>query len=104
MLIINRLNLQVEFYTYQSELTFVVQLKKICSNRLMENNNKQTNETASSNQGEEIQKNPESTGRLNIDDINKRNIEERKKEKKSLYILTGILAVLLIIVAIFFFN
>ena len=70
----------------------------------MENNGKQTDEIVTSSQKERTQKSPESTGRLNIDDINKRNIEERKKEKKSLYILTGILAVLLIIVAIFFFN
>ena len=70
----------------------------------MENNNKQTDEIAASVQKEETQKSPESTGRLNIDDINKRNAEEKKKEKKSLYIITGIVAALFIIVAIFFFN
>jgi len=70
----------------------------------MENNNNQTDETVSSSQGEEIQKNPESTGRLNIDDINKRNAEERKKEKRSSYIVTGIVVVLLIIITVFFFN
>ena len=70
----------------------------------MENNIKQTDEIETSSQKEGTQKSPESTGRLNIDDINKRNIEERKKEKKSLYIVTGILAVVLIIAAIFFFN
>ncbi len=48
-------------------------------------------------------KSPESTGRLNIGDINRRNAEE-KKEKKSSYITTGIVAGLLIIVMIFFFN
>ena len=47
----------------------------------MENNNKQTDEIVASSQKEETQKSPESTGRLNIDDINKRNIEERKKKK-----------------------
>ena len=70
----------------------------------MENNNKQVDEIAASSQKEGTQKSPELTGRLNIDDIKKRNIKERKKEKKSLYIVTGILAVLLIIAAIFFFN
>ena len=70
----------------------------------MENNNKQTDEIVASSQKEGTQKRPESTGRLNIDDIKKRNIKEREKEKKSLYIVTGILAVLLIIAAIFFFN
>ena len=70
----------------------------------MENNNKQTDEIVASSQKEGTQKSTESTARLNIDDINKRNVEERKKEKKSSYIITGILAVLLIIAAIFFFN
>ena len=70
----------------------------------MENNDKQIDEIVASSQKEGMQKSPESTGRLNIDDIKKRNIKEREKEKKSLYIVTGILAVLLIIAAIFFFN
>ena len=70
----------------------------------MENSNKQTDEIETSSQKEGTQKSPESTGRLNIDDINKRNAEERKKEKKSSYIITGIVVGLLIIVAIFFFN
>ena len=70
----------------------------------MENNNKKTDEIVASVQKEETQKSPESTGRINIDDINKRNAEEKKKEKKSSYIITGIVAVLLIVVAIFFLT
>ena len=70
----------------------------------MENRNKKTDEIAASSQKEGTQKNPESAGRLNIDDINRRNAEEKKKEKKSSYIITGIVVGLLIIVAIFFFN
>ena len=70
----------------------------------MENNNKQTDEIAALSQKEGTQKSSESAGRLNIDDINRRNAEERKKEKKSSYIITGIVAGLLIIVGIFFFN
>ena len=70
----------------------------------MENKDKQTEEITASSQKEEMQESPESPGRLNIDDINKRNAEERKKEKKSLYITTGIVVGLLIIVGIFFFN
>ena len=70
----------------------------------MENKNKQTDEIAALSQKEGVQKSPESSGRLNIDDINKRNAEERKKEKKSSYIITGIVVGLLIIVGIFFFN
>ena len=70
----------------------------------MENNNKKTDEIAASAQKEETQGSPELTGRLNIDDINKRNAEEKKKEKKSSYIITGIVAVLLIVVTIFFLT
>ena len=70
----------------------------------MENNNKQIDEIAISSQKEGTQKPPESAGRLNIDDIKKRNAEEKKKENKSSYIITGIVAGLLITVAIFFFN
>ena len=70
----------------------------------MENNNKQTDETAALSQKEGTQESSEPAGRLNIDDINRRNAKERKKEKKSSYIITGIVAGLLIIVGIFFFN
>ena len=70
----------------------------------MENENKQTDEIAALSQKEGTQKSSESAGRLNIDDINKRNAEERKKEKKSSYIITGIVVGLLIIAGIFFFN
>ena len=70
----------------------------------MENKNKQTDEIAASSQKVGAQKSPESVGRLNIDDINRRNAEERKKEKKTSYIITGIVVGLLIIAGIFFFN
>ena len=70
----------------------------------MENGNKQTDEIAALSQKEGTQKSSESAGRLNIDDINRRNVEERKKEKKSSYIITGIVVGLLIIAGIFFFN
>ena len=70
----------------------------------MENNNKQTDEIEALSQKERTQKSSESAGRLNIDDINRRNAEERKKEKKSSYIITGIVVGLLIIAGIFFFN
>jgi len=70
----------------------------------MENKNKPTDEIAALSQKEGTQKSSESAGRLNIDDINRRNAEERKKEKKSSYIITGIVVGLLIIAGIFFFN
>ena len=70
----------------------------------MENENKQIDEIAASSQKEGTQESSESEGRLNIDDINRRNAEERKKEKKSSYIITGIVVGLLIIAGIFFFN
>ena len=44
----------------------------------MENNNKQIDEIAASSQKEETQKSSESAGRLNIDDINRRNGEKKK--------------------------
>ena len=52
----------------------------------MENNNKQTDEIAALSQKEGTQKSPESAGRLNIDDINRRNAE-KKKNKKNHHIL-----------------
>ena len=70
----------------------------------MENKNKQTDEIAALSQKEGTQKSSESAGRLNIDDINRRNAEEKKKEKKTSYIITGIVVGLLIIAGIFFFN
>ena len=70
----------------------------------MENENKQIDEISVSSQKEGIQKSPESAGRVNIDDINRRNAEEIKKEKKLSYIITGIVVGLLIIAGIFFFN
>ena len=70
----------------------------------MENKNKPTDEIAALRQKEGTQKSSESAGRLNIDDINRRNAEEIKKEKKSSYIITGIVVGLLIIVGIFFFT
>ena len=70
----------------------------------MENKNKPTNEIAALSQKEGTQESSESADRLNIDDINRRNAEERKKEKKSSYIITGIVVGILIITGIFFFN
>ena len=70
----------------------------------MENKNKPTDEIAALSQKEGTQKSSESTDRLNIDDINRRNAEQKKKEKKTSYIITGIVVGLLIIAGIFFFN
>ncbi len=52
----------------------------------MENNNKQIGEIVASSQKEGTQENPKSAGRLNIDDINRRNAE-KKKNKKNHHIL-----------------
>ena len=73
----------------------------------MENNSNKTeekNEDTLTSTQEGTQGHPESTGRINIDDINKRNAEERKKEKKSSYILAGIVSLLIIIAVIYFFG
>ena len=70
----------------------------------MENKDRKIDEIATSIQKEGMQKSPESGGRINIDDINRRNAEEIKKEKKSSYIITGIVVGLFIVATIFFFN
>jgi hypothetical protein len=49
------------------------------------------------------EQNFEPTARVNIDDINKRNTRERKQEKRSTYIVVGIVLVLIIVVAIYLF-
>ena len=47
-----------------------------------------------------------SSGRININDINKRNAEQDKRERKSSYTTAGIIVLLIvfIIVAIYFFS
>jgi len=70
----------------------------------VENNNKQTDETAALSQKEGTQESSESEGRLNIDDINRRNAEERRQEKRSSYIVAGIVVVVLIVIALYFFS
>ena len=49
------------------------------------------------------EQNSEPTARINIDDINKRNAEERKQEKRSTYIVVGIVLVLIIVATIYLF-
>ena len=51
-------------------------------------------------------KRPTSTGRPNIDDINKRNAEEKKQDRKSSYTIAGIVVLLVavIVIAIYFFS
>ena len=52
------------------------------------------------------QKSSAPTGRPNIDDITKRNEEEVKQDKKSLYKIAGIIAfvVVVIVIVIYFFS
>ena len=47
----------------------------------MENKNKPTDEIAALRQKEGTQKSSESAGRLNIDDINRRNAGKKKRKK-----------------------
>ena len=72
----------------------------------MENNRDQmdekNNETITSTQ-ENAQEHSQSTERLNIEDINRRNAEERRQEKKFSYITAGIVVVVLIVIALYFF-
>jgi len=49
------------------------------------------------------EQNSEPTARINIDDINKRNAEERKQEKRPTYIVVGIVLVLIIVATIYLF-
>ena len=55
---------------------------------------------------EETGKRSMSTGRPNIDDINMRNAEEKKQERKSTYTIAGIAVLLIavIVIAIYFFS
>ena len=55
---------------------------------------------------EETDKRSMSTGRPNIDDINKRNAEEKKQDRKSSYTIAGIVVFLIavIVIAIYFFS
>ena len=73
----------------------------------MENNrdqmNEKNNEIITSTE-ENTQEHSQSTGRLNIEDINRRNAEERRQEKKSSYIVAGIVVVILIVIALYFFS
>ena len=73
----------------------------------MENNRDQidekNNEIITPTQ-ENAQERSQSTGRLNIEDINRRNAEEKKQEKKSAYIIAGIVVVVPIVIALYFFS
>ena len=53
---------------------------------------------------ENAQELSQSTGRVNIEDINRRNAEERRQEKKSSYIVAGIVVVVFIVIALYFFS
>ena len=55
---------------------------------------------------ERLQDNHASTRRTNINDINKRNAEQEKQEKKSSYTLAGIIVLLTVFIigAVYFFN
>ena len=75
----------------------------------MENDKSQTvernDETVTSTQ-ERPQESHASTGKININDINKRNAEQEKQERKSSYAVTGIIVLLIvfIIVAVYFLS
>ena len=55
---------------------------------------------------EETNKRSMSTGRPNIDDITKRNEEEKKQDRKSTYTIAGIVVLLIavIVIAIYFLS
>ena len=53
---------------------------------------------------ENAQEHSQSTGRVNIEDIYRRNAEERRQEKKLSYIVAGIVVVVSIVIALYFFS
>ena len=55
--------------------------------------------TMTSTQGSKPER-PTSTGRPNIDVINKRNAEEEKQDRRSSHIRTGIVVLLLVVIII----
>jgi membrane-bound ClpP family serine protease len=73
----------------------------------MENNrdqiNEKNNEIITSTE-ENAQEHSQSTRRLNIEDILRRNAKERKQEKKLSYIVAGIVVVIFIVIALYFFS
>ena len=73
----------------------------------MENNraqmNEKNNEIITSTQ-ENAQERFQSTGRVNIEDINRRNAKERRQEKKSSYIVAGIVVVVFVVIALYFIS
>ena len=71
-------------------------------NRIVERDDEKTVTSAQ----EETGKRSMSTGRPNIDDINKRNEEEKKQDRKSSYTIAGIVVLLIavILIAIYFFS
>ena len=75
----------------------------------MKNNKGQTvkkNDETVTFEQERLQESYAPTVRVNINDINKRNAEQEKQEKKSSYTVTGIavLLIALIVVVIYFFS
>ena len=75
----------------------------------MENDKERTterNDETVTSMHEKSQMNHASTGRTNINDINKRNAEQIKQEKKSSYAVAGIIVLLIvfIIVSLYFFS
>ena len=66
---------------------------------------KKDDETVASEQ-ESLQESYALTGRVNINDINKRNAEQEKQEKKSSYTVAGIIVLFIafIIVAVYFLS
>ena len=73
----------------------------------MENNRDQMDEKNNETNNidaENAQERSQSSERLNIEDINRRNAEERRQEKKFSYIVAGIVVVILIVIALYFFS
>ena len=72
---------------------------------MMKRTAKKNDEIVTSTQ-ERLQESLVSTGRPNINEINKRNAEQDKQEKKASYKVAGaaILAIVLIVIAVYVFS
>ena len=60
---------------------------------------KKNDETVASEQ-ERLQESYAAAGRVNINDINKRNAEQEKQEKKSSYTVAGIIILLIVFIMV----
>ena len=76
----------------------------------MDNDNRKTfekdSEAVASSQARPQENRQSTTGRPDLNEINRRNAEEEKREKKSTYTIAGLIAffVIFVIILVYFFS